>query len=59
MNIFIDVDDEDEDEYEEEAPEEGFEEHTDVPDSTTQDVYRPYRAKFPLNKEFDNLFIIK
>ncbi len=48
-----DVDDDEEDDDEEDAPEEGFVEHTDIPDTTTQDIYRAYRPKFPMNKELD------
>ncbi len=47
--------DEDDEEDEEDAPEEGFEEHADNADSTTQDLYRAYRPKFPINQEFDYL----
>ena len=52
LSIQLDVDDEEDEEYEEEAPEEGFVEHTDGPDSSTQDIYRAYRPKFPMAKEF-------
>jgi hypothetical protein len=44
----IDVDDE-----------EGFVEHRDIPDTTTQDIYRAYRLKFPMNKEFVHFLILK
>ena len=55
----IDVDDEDEDEDEEDAPEEGFVEHADISDTTAQHMYRTYRPKFPLNKEFVYFLILK
>ncbi len=47
--IFIDVDDE------ENAPEEGFVEHAEIPDTTTQAIYGAYRPKFPMAKEFVSL----
>jgi len=53
--IFIDVDDEEEEEDEEDAPEEGFVEHAEIPDTTTQDIYGAYRPKFPMAKEFVSL----
>ena len=59
MKCFPDVDDEEEDEYEEEVAEEGFEEHTEIADASSQDVYRAYRSKLPMNKEFDYLYLLK
>jgi hypothetical protein len=43
--LFLDVDQED-------APEEGFVELTNIHDTTAADIYRAGRSKFPIAEEF-------